>query len=134
MWRARSSSDQCEKGKPNSAGLVVASTMTLCWSSGGKSPRRTAAREVGQAGETVGGEAHSPLADRARIAAELRSDLSVAGAIGLATTENEPTAKSPRLRGGMGGDDALECLFFFAGETNERGAAGHAASSLCQRL
>ena len=71
--------------KPKSAGLVVASTMTLCRSAGGKSPRCTTARAVGQAIEALGGEALPPLADGARVAGELLRHLFIRGAIGLST-------------------------------------------------
>ncbi len=130
---ARSSSDQCEIGRPNSDGLVVARTTTLCRSSGGKSPRSTAAREVSQAVETVVGEAGSPLADRGRVAAELGGDGLVGRAIRLATAEDETTAKGLRLGGRVGVDDLVEPQFFFAGEADKGGASGHGAPSLVAR-
>src|SRR5690242_17311291 len=105
---ARSSSDQCDIGKPKSAGLVVASTRTLCRSSGGKSPRGTAAREVGQAVEAFRGEAGSPLAHRAGVTAELPGHRVIGGAVALATAEEDSAAKGLRLGGGVGVGHLLE--------------------------
>ena len=129
---ARSSSDQCAIGKPNSAGLVVARTRILCRSSGGKSPRSTAAREIGQTVEAAAGEAASPLADCSGVAVEFLGHLPIGRAVALATAKDEAAAKGLGLRGGVGVGDLLELVLFFAGEADEWGAAGHAASSLCQ--
>src|SRR6266542_3233821 len=101
MRMAKSSSDQCENGRPNSAGLVVASTTTLCRSSGGKSPRSTAAREVGQALEPSAGEAGTPPAPRARIGSEILRHLPGGWAGALARTPDDAAAKGLGLWGGM---------------------------------
>ena len=108
IWMARSASDQWEKGKPKSAGVVVAKTMTLCRSSGGKSPRSTAAREVCQAREALGGEALSPLADRGGVAGELLGYLLVGGTVGLPAAQDKSATKGLRLRRRMGVDDLLQ--------------------------
>src|SRR6516162_3928425 len=131
---ARSSSDQCDIGRPNSAGRVVASTRTLCRSSGAKSPQGTAARELGQAVEALGGEARSPLAHGAGVAVEFPRHLVIGGAVAAATAEDDPAAEGLRLRGGMGVGHLLELLFFFAGEADEWRASGHEARSLCKRV
>src|SRR5262245_53257095 len=99
---AKSSNEQCEIRRPNSAGLVVASTRTLCRSCGGKSPRSTAARQVGQAVEAPGGEAGSPLAHRAGVAVQFPGHLLIGGAVGLAAAQDEAAAKGLRLGGGVG--------------------------------
>src|SRR5581483_10845572 len=131
---ARSSSDQCETGRPSSAGLVVASTMTLCRSSGGKSPRSTAARKVGQAVQALGGEACSPLAHRTGIAVQFPGHLVIGGAVALAAAEDEAAAKGLSLWGRVGVSSLAELLLLFAGETDEWRASGHAARSLCKRV
>src|SRR5262249_648906 len=120
---AKSSSDQCENGRPSSGGLVVARTMTLCRSSGGKSPRGTAAREVSQAVETLGGKACSPLAHRAGITVEFPGHLLVGGAVALATAQDDAAAKGLSLWGRAGVGHLLELLSFFAGEADAWGAS-----------
>src|SRR5207249_3539875 len=94
---AKSSNDQWEIGNPRSAGLVVANTTTLCRSSGGKSPRSTAARKVGQALETLGGEACPPLAHRARITTECLGNLIIGRPVRLTTVEDKAAAKGLSL-------------------------------------
>src|SRR3954454_10503539 len=116
---ARSSSDQCENGRPNSAGLVVASTTTLWRSSGGKSPRGAAAREVGQAVEAAGGEPPPPLAHGAGVAGEFLGHLLVGGAVTLAAAEDEAAAKGLGLWGRVGVGHLPELVLFVAGEADE---------------
>src|SRR6516162_7581177 len=130
---ARSSSDQCEIGRPRSAGLVVARTRTLCRSSGGKSPRGTAAREVGQAVEAVPGEARPPLADGGRVAAELGGDVLVRRAVGFGATQDEAAAKSPGLGGGVSVAEFLQVELLLTREADQGGASGHGAPSLAAK-
>src|SRR5262249_5641249 len=134
IWMARSSSDQCEKDSPRSAGFVVASTRTLCRSSGGKSARGPAARQVDQTVETAGREALPPFADGAGVAAEFAGDLPVGGAVGLPAAKDKATAERLCLWRGVGVGRLGELLFFVAGETDKGCASGHEARSLCGRF
>jgi hypothetical protein len=115
---ARSSSDECDIGRPNSAGRVVASTRTL---------------EVGQAAEAPGGEARSPLAHGAGVAVEFPRHLVVGGAVASAAAEGDPAAEGLRLRGGVGVGHLLELLPFLAGQADEWRASGHEARSMRKR-
>src|SRR4029079_4024460 len=107
-----------------------ANTMILCRSSGGKSPRGTAAREVGQASKPSSDEARPPLAHRAGVAGEFRGHLFVGGAVGLAAAEDEATAERLSLGGGMGVGDPVELVPLVAGEADEGRAAGHRGTLL----
>src|SRR5262245_15568340 len=134
MRMARSSSDQCESDSPRSAGLVVASTRTLCRSSGGKSAGCPAAWQVGQALEAVGREALPPFADGAGVATEFAGDAPVGGEIGSPAAEDDAATERLGLRGGMGVGRFEESLLLVAGKTDKGCASGHEARSLCEGI
>src|SRR6516165_12602363 len=108
---AKSANDQCEMGRPSSAGLVVANTTTLCRSSGGKSPRSAAAREVGQAIQAFCGEAFSPLADRVGIATEFFGHHLVGRTVGLTAAQDDAAPKGLTLRRTVGMSNLFRTLF-----------------------
>src|SRR5579864_5913984 len=116
---ARSSRDQCDMGKPRSAGLVVASTTTLCRSSGGKRPRSAATRQVDQALKPLDSKACSPLANRVGIASKFLGNRVIGWTAELGTVEDEAAAKSSSLWRGMSMGDLFELLLFFTGEAND---------------
>src|ERR1051326_4478809 len=128
MRVARSSSDQWDTGVPASWGLVVASTKTLCRSSGGKSGRAAAAGQVAQAGEAVAVEAAAPAGDGVGIAAEFVGDLVVGRLVGLGAAEDDTGAEGEALRGGAGADQLLQQLRLAQVQVNAGGFAGHRQS------
>src|SRR5262245_5795982 len=125
MRVARSSSDQWHTGVPASSGLVVASTRTLCRSSGGKSGRAAAAGPVAQAGEAVAVEAAAPAGDGIGVTAEFVGDLVVGRLIGPGATEDDAGAEGQALRGGACADQLLQQLRFTQVQANVGGFAGH---------
>src|SRR5439155_22041845 len=108
MWKARSSSDQCEAGTPTSRGLVVARTRTLWRSSGGRGGRAAAAREVVEALEALAAEAPAPLGDGVGGAAQGGGDLLVGGLVGPGAAEDEAGAEGEGLGRGVGVGQAPE--------------------------
>jgi len=103
----------------------VASTSTLCRSSGGKSGRAAAAGQVAQAAEAMAVEAPPPAGDGVGVAAEFVGDLVVGGLVGLGAAEDEAGAEGEALGGGAGANQLLEQLRLAQVQANARGFAGH---------
>ena len=126
---ARSSRDQWETGVPASAGLVVASTSTLCRSSGGKSDRSAAAREVVEALQAMLLEAPPPAGDRVGVALQFGPHLQVGGFVGLGATQNESGPEGEPLGRRTGLDEGVEVLGFVHRQTKAGGFPGHGGPS-----
>src|SRR5438552_6195129 len=132
MWKARSSSDQCDAGTPTSDGLVVASTTTLWRSCGGKSGRAATAGRVGQASQAPPLEAAAPLGDGVGVAAECSGDVGVTGNAALeagVAAKDDAGAEGQGLGGGGGVGQASEVDSFVGGQVDAGCFAGHEARS-----
>src|SRR5258708_35690795 len=129
MRVARSSSDQWETGVPASGGLVVARTRTLWRSSGGKSGRTGAAREVVEHLEAVALETPPPLGDGIAVAAQFLGDVVVAWLVGLGAAEHQARPEGQALGRGAGVGQLLQPLPFVGGQTDTRGFTSHGTPS-----
>src|SRR5450755_114466 len=118
MAAARSLRLQRVAGWSCSSVLLVARLTTATSSSGGKAPGSAGAWGVLQAGKSSHHEAFAPLADGMAVTVQFRSDLLVAGLIGLGGAENEPTTKDQGLRGGASPDEGLELLAKLRGKND----------------
>src|SRR5215831_18377609 len=128
MWKARSSSDQCEARTPQSAGFVVANTTTLWRSSGGKSDRAAAAGEIRQAGQAPPLEAAAPLGDGVGVATQFGGDVVIAGdaaAEAGVAAEDDAGAEGKGLGGRGRFSQTPEVDNLVGGQVDAGGFTGH---------
>src|SRR5262249_7250440 len=123
-------SDQCETGTATSAGLVVARTRTWWRSSGGKSPRPAAPREVTQTHEAVAGEAGPPACHGVGGTVVFVGDAEGGGGVRLGGAQDETRAEGEALGGEAGVGNLVEAVVFVGAEGDAACFAGHARASV----